>query len=363
MTRPELWTLQTSSARSAPRRAQRAEAAGWDGMGVTDSQNLAGDAWVALAAAATTTTTLGLGTAVTNPVTRHPAVTASAAASVAALAGDRVVVGIGRGDSALAHLGRAPAPTAVLERYVRALRAYLRGDAVAFDDLATLDDLDDLDAAAPRVETLGLAGTPTASRLRWLPTGSTAVPVEVAATGPRVIAAAARTADRVLLALGADPARLRWGIELARRARAEAGLDPAGFGFGAYVNVVAHPDVDVARRLASGALATFARFSVMHGTVSGPVDGDQRAVLQAVHDSYDMTRHTRTGSSQAQVLTDDFVDRYAVVGPAGRCVERLQELAELGVARIVVVGVSPGSDRDDAVRADAVMAESVLPAL
>jgi hypothetical protein len=35
--------------------------------------------------------------------------------------------------------------------------------------------------------------------------------------------------------------------------------------------VVAHPDVDVAR-LAGGGVATFARFSVMHGTVSGPAD-------------------------------------------------------------------------------------------
>jgi 5,10-methylenetetrahydromethanopterin reductase len=124
------WALPTSSARSAPTRAARLEAEGWDAMGVTDSQNHAGDAWVALTAAAAHTTTLELGTAVTNPVTRHPAVTAAAV-----VAGDRVSIGIGRGDSALAHLGRAPASVAVLDRYVRAVRAYLAGETVAFDDL------------------------------------------------------------------------------------------------------------------------------------------------------------------------------------------------------------------------------------
>jgi 5,10-methylenetetrahydromethanopterin reductase len=115
------WALPTSSARSAPTRAARLEAEGWDAMGVTDSQNHAGDAWVALTAAAARTTTLKLGTAVTNPATRHPAVTA-AAASAAVVAGDRVSIGIGCGDSALAHLGRAPASVADLDRYVHAVR-------------------------------------------------------------------------------------------------------------------------------------------------------------------------------------------------------------------------------------------------
>ena len=73
----ELWTQTISSAQHAARFAERAEAAGWDGMAVVDSQNLAGDSYVALAIAAGATEHLGLGTGVTNPFTRHPAVTAS----------------------------------------------------------------------------------------------------------------------------------------------------------------------------------------------------------------------------------------------------------------------------------------------
>ena len=48
----ELWTLAVSSPTIAVRQAERAEAAGWHGIGVTDSQNLAGDPWVALTAMA-----------------------------------------------------------------------------------------------------------------------------------------------------------------------------------------------------------------------------------------------------------------------------------------------------------------------
>src|SRR4051812_50100106 len=124
-------------------------------MAVVDSQNLAGDPFVGLALAARETSTLQLGTGVTNPATRHPAATASAIASVHAASGGRAHLGIGRGDSALAHIGLAPAPVAHFERYIRAVRAYLRGEPVAFGDLAGLA------AAGLRpVDTLGLADAP-----------------------------------------------------------------------------------------------------------------------------------------------------------------------------------------------------------
>ena len=105
----ELWTLTHSNPQHAYDVAKRAEAQGWHGMLVVDSQNLAADSYVALTLAATGTDRIGLGTGVTNSVTRHPAVTASAAMAVQTVSGGRMVLGIGRGDSALAHLGRSPA--------------------------------------------------------------------------------------------------------------------------------------------------------------------------------------------------------------------------------------------------------------
>ena len=76
----ELWMTTVASARGAMRSAEQIEAAGWDGMLVVDSQNLSGDPYVSLALAATVTKRLGLGTGVTNSVTRHAAATATAIA-------------------------------------------------------------------------------------------------------------------------------------------------------------------------------------------------------------------------------------------------------------------------------------------
>jgi 5,10-methylenetetrahydromethanopterin reductase len=352
----ELWTTGIASPRRAAQTAARAEEHGWDGLVVVDSQNLSGDSYVALAVAATATTKLGLGTGVTNPITRHPAVTATAIASIQRLSGGRAVLGIGRGDSALAHLGRSPARVRTFERYVEVLQKYLRGEPVAFDELEFAEQ------AAPAVEELDLADTPEASRIQWL-SDDPKVPVEVAATGPRVIAAGARHAERVMFTLGAEPERIAWGIETARNARDEAGLDPDGVAFGSYINLVAHPDLATARELVSGGLTTFARFSVMHGDVAGPVSDAQRQVLRDLHGSYDMREHTRVGSPQTGALTPEFVERFAIVGSPKTCVRRLEELAALGLDKFILTGPTAGADREQAAHALDLLNREVLPAI
>src|SRR6185436_615675 len=180
----QLWTTSVASPRASARAAKEAEDAGWDGFLVVDSQNLSGDAYVALAMAANATSRIGLGPGVTNSVTRHAAVTACAIASVNRIAQGRAVLGIGRGDSALAHLGRAPARLAQFERYLRQLQAYLGGEAVPFDEIDIPHDV------APPMSGLHLHDAPPDSRIAWM-SGGVKVPVEVAASGPKVIAIAA----------------------------------------------------------------------------------------------------------------------------------------------------------------------------
>ncbi len=217
----------------------------------------------------------------------------------------------------------------------------------------------DTDTALP-VDDLELADHPADSRIRWFDARLPKVPLEIAATGPKVIALAGRVADRVLFTLGAVPERLAWGIRVAKEACEEAGGDPGRLAFGAYVNMVCHPDRATARALVRGGLTTFARFSVMHGKVAGPADEATRQVLAKLHDGYDMRRHTRADSVQATLMNDEFVDAFAIAGPPDHCLGRLAELEALGVQKVIVSGPTAGTDREAARQAMALLDEAVV---
>jgi len=333
-----IWTVAFPAPRRAAGTAEALERGGWDGLLFTDSQNLSGDVYVALGLAAVATSRLGLGTGVTNPVTRHPAATASAIATIQILSGGRAVLGIGRGDSALFHIGQPPAPVSVFARYLERLQGYLCGDTV------------DLNGAPSRIEWLAGSERPK-------------VPVDVAATGPRVIELAGRLADRITFSVGASPERIRAGIERARAARRGAGLDPDALRFGAYVNVAPHPDVSVARDLVRGGIGTMAHFSGMPGSSAEGIPAADRAEFEGIHARYDRARHSMNAARHAAALDPVFIDRFAAVGPPGACVAKLAEVAAAGLDRLVLLGPSRDADPVHAERARALLAEEVLPAL
>ncbi len=291
--------------------AEMAERDGWDGIAFADSQNLSGDAFVALGVAAHATTRLKLATGTTNSATRHPAVVASGIAAVQVESGGRAVLGIARGDSALAYLGRKPLPLPEFRRGLEQIQAYLRGESA------------DLDGFPSRIAWMDDVRVPK-------------VPMAVAATGPRVIELAAQVAERITFSVGAEPGRLRAGIETARRAPRPVGQPPLSLG--AYVNAVAHPDVGRARELVRGRMGVYARFSTMDRRVLKSLPEEDRTVGERLAAAYDMGAHATAGARHEEALADAFVDRFGVVGPPERVAERLRGLVGLGLDHFVIVG-------------------------
>ncbi len=323
----EFWTFGSSEASQVADWAKRVESEGWDGIMFVDSQNLRVDCYVAMTVATCATSTLKVSPGVTNPATRHPAVSASAIAAIHETSGGRASYGIGRGDSALAYIGMKPSSLAVFERYVKAVRRYLRGERIPFEELSDAPlDLDDLN----------LHDQPDVSWLRWLDPALPPVPVEVVATGPKAIAIGGRHADIVTFTVGADLDRISWGISEARKAAAASGRDPSELEFGVYVNVGCHPEIEVARRVISGGLASFARFAAMQSSPTGPMNEDSAEVLQKIRSNYDMKHHGEPNSPQTAVMSDEFIDRYGIVGDVAACAEKIRAIEALGVSKIVI---------------------------
>jgi 5,10-methylenetetrahydromethanopterin reductase len=334
----ELWTMSVPEPSVAVALAERAEASSWDGITFTDSQNLCGDPFVAVALAAAATQRLEFATGVTNAHTRHPAALATVAATVQETSGGRFALGIGRGDTALFHLGLPPMPVARFTGLVTDLQTYLAGG------------------------TIDIEGHP--SRIHWLDRATQPkVPLDIAASGPKMLALAGRLSERVTLAVGADAERIAWAAELVRRSAVEAGRDPAEVSMGAYVNVGCHPDVDVARGLISGGVAAFAHFSAMPGSSGAGLDAASKEVVAEVGRRYDSNVHLRNSAPHTEALLPEFVDRFAVVGSPSVCADRIMALHLLGVERFVVTGASFGADRDDARTSHELIARELLPEL
>jgi 5,10-methylenetetrahydromethanopterin reductase len=318
--------------------ARTIEDLGFASLVIPDSQNLAPEVWVQLVLAAKATSRLRLGPGVTNSVTRDPAVTACAAVTLQVESDGRAVLAIGRGDSSVQRIGKTQDPVARFERYVAQVQSYLRGEAVDRD------------------------GFP--SQLEWLPHTKVAkVPVEVAATGRRVIAVAARQADRVCFAVGADPDHLATVLALARDEARAAGRDPATLCFGAYVTCVLHDDVAEAREAVRGAAATFARFSALPGSRLETLPEPLRQAAAYLRDHYDMRDHTRTGVAHTAGIPDEFVDWFGIVGPPERALPRFQRLAALGLEFVHVIPGSTGMSREIAFATLTSLSREIIPAL
>lgn len=334
----EVWINTFVDPRNAAAAAQGLEQAGYDGVSLVDNQAVAADPFVLLGVMAQATTTLRLGTGTSNPVTRHSSILASAAATIAAVSNDRMVLSVGRGLSANFELGLPPASLAAFEKDLRDVRSYLHGE---------------------RVEQHG-----TPSSLKWLRSlPAPPVPLEVTATGPKVIALAALHADYLAFAVGADPDRLSWAIDHARMARAAAGLDPDGLRFSAYVQAYPHPEMERAVALARGPVSGLASLSGMAGNDGAgqrPADREQFLLINEV---YDKRRHVWASSPQAVAMDPEFVRRFAAIGPVDQVVARLRAIVNTGVTRLHLSFPGPDSDPSDAALTNQLLAEEVLPQL
>jgi 5,10-methylenetetrahydromethanopterin reductase len=334
----ELWRMGIGEIGTVVYQAQRAEAAGFDGITFTDSQNLVGDPFVAVALAAPATERLKFATGVTNAFTRHPAALANIAATVQEACDGRFVLGIGRGDTALFHLGRKPMPVSDFVAACTDLQTYLAGGTI------------DCNGRPSRLQFLDRCRQPK-------------VPLDIAVSGPRMIEFAARVAEHVTLAVGADPDRVAWAIDLTRKAAADAGRDPASISLGAYVTVGCHPDLDAARALIRGAVAAFAHFSSMPGSTGAGLAEADKEIVAEVGRRYDSNEHLSNAAAHTEPLQSEFVDRFAIVGPPEVCAERLRDLAALGIERFVVTGASFRADRAARQTSEDLLAGELVPML
>jgi probable F420-dependent oxidoreductase len=250
------------------------------------------------------TTDLVVGPMVTNPSTRDWSVTASLFATLNDMYGNRTVCGIGRGDSARRVIGQQPASLAVLGDSMHVIRELAEGREVE------------------------LHGAPV--RIPWVREGK--LEIWMAAYGPKALKLVGEQADGFILQT-ADPAIAKWTIGAVRAAASAAGRDPGGITM--CVAAPAYVGDDLAHqrdqlRWFGGMVGNHVADLVARYGESGPVPRELTDYIKG-REGYDYAHHGKAGNPSTDFVPDEIVDRFCLLGPAGAHVDRLEELAELGV--------------------------------
>lgn len=295
-----------NAARETLRWVQIAEEVGFDIVGIADSQSLYRDVYMCLALCAENTSHVRLGPRVINPLTRHPAVAASAAATLDEMAPGRTMLGIGTGDSAVLNLGLRPSTRARLRAYVATIRELLEAGESEWE------------------------GRPV--RLTWR---HKKVPIYLAASGPKMLQLAGEIADGVIINTGLTPDIVRDSIAQVGKGAQSAGrpLEEVDMWWLPLTNIrddrAAAID-EIAMTLASAG-SHLSRFT----TEGKHIPPELHGPIVALGERYRSDQHDQPDSKNRELimelgLLDYLAERFAVAGTAEDCVAKLDGAIEAG---------------------------------
>lgn len=263
-----------------------AESIGFDSVWVIDSQLLCRDVFVVLTALAMSTSRIRIATGVTQPATRHPAVTASALAALDEISGGRVMSGMGTGFSSLRTLGMPAAKMSEFEAFVGAVRKLLAQQEATF-------------------------ANGTSAMMAWL-SKPARVPIYGAASGPKMTQLVSRIADGAILLQGISDALLDRADEWLAEGAAEVGRNPKELDVACWVPLGIDDRPDIARDQVRVRVAG----AIMNAKAEW-FDGPEREAVEKVQASYKDFQHAGSNADHARILPDQIVDRYAIAGDAG----------------------------------------------
>jgi probable F420-dependent oxidoreductase len=258
-----------------------------------------------LALAADSTTKLKLGHFVTNPGTREPTVLASAYATLHDISGGRMVMGIGRGDSARRVIGLQPVKVAEFEEACKMIKALMNGYGVEWNGK-------DLELTWARKEP--------------------PIPLYVAGYGPKALAVAGRVSDGVIIQL-ADPVIAEWIMDTARKAADEAGRDPDALECIVGAPSKVSDDLATAReevRWFPAMVSNHVMDLIERYGWNSDIPSELTDFVKA-RKFYDYKDHSRVGAAHGAFVTDEICDRFCVIGSAEQCTAKLRELEAIGV--------------------------------
>ncbi len=315
--------------------AKLAEQHGFDYVWTFDSHLLWEEPYVIYSAILAQTHRVIVGPMVTNPATRDWTVTASVFATLNEMYGNRTVIGIGRGDSAVRVTNGAPTTLSTLRDSIHVIRELANSRSVEYNG----------------------------AQLQFPWSKGSQVEVWVAAYGPLALKLTGEVGDGFILQL-ADLDIAEWMIKTVRDAAEKAGRDPMSVKFCVAAPMYIGKDTEKSREHMRSQTRWFGGMVGNHVADIVAKYGEGSAVPKALTDyikareGYDYNEHGLAGNSHTDFVPDEIVDRFCVLGTAAQHIEKLKALKELGVDQFA--GYLQHDNKEETMR---VYGESVMPAL
>ena len=291
--------------------------AGLDMIGSGDSQALYHEQFIRTALAAEHTRHARVGTWITNPITRHPAVTAAAIATVDDIAPSRAFLGVGTGDSTVYNASLRPARLATLENFIRTVRELHQDGASKWRGKDCY--------------------------LGW---AKRRIPIGMAVSGPRAMRAAGRLADIVWVCFGIQADQIALARQYLEEGTREAGRSLGDIDIWWMVQLNIAPSREQALEPIKANLATSGHITFRYGLEGKAVPPEYQKQIQELARRYQPTRHFDNVSLTDDLgLTGYLADRLAILGTVEDCVQRIKELEELGVNQLFFYTALPDKER------------------
>lgn len=337
-------------------RARLAEDAGFDYIGIGDSQSLFRELYVSLSVVAMSTQRAMLGPTVSNPQTRHPAVTAAAIASINELSKGRAFLGLGSGDSAVLNLGLRPARLTELRHYIQTVRNLLAGESGEYHGARAhvrwanagrpTDELPSADLATAGLPNAGLpvAGLPTTG------ISNAGLPIAISAEGPRTLALAGAAADAAIVHTGLTPDAMADTIARIREGERSAGRQPGATEVWAFAKCNIADRRDDAINEIKMALAASAHHAFRHTLDGKNVPPHLREPITILQQEYRPAEHEQTGPTRNAALTDELgltdylTTRFAIAGAPDECRQKARQIFAAGANTLLITAIGPSPD-------------------
>jgi alkanesulfonate monooxygenase SsuD/methylene tetrahydromethanopterin reductase-like flavin-dependent oxidoreductase (luciferase family) len=183
--------------------------------------------------------------------------------------------------------------------------------------------------------------------LAWVRPELPPIEMHVAGYGPRVLAVAGRVGDGVIIQL-ADPDIIRWTMETARAAAAEAGRDPAALK--CIVCAPSHISDDLAAareqvRWFPAMVSNHVRDLIARYGADGQVVPRALTDYVPAETGYDYDEHSRVGARHGAFVSDEICDRFCVLGTPEQAAAKLAELEQIGVDQFNIYLMTEGQER------------------